>query len=115
MLCFFEIHRTSTTFYFNIRVHSTEFSFGRIFNGIYQFGGSTGSGAGSALSSGNWYSLKIVVQGNKNVELYLNDKKIGIFNAKFTTRGYSGVIVATGYKNVAQFRNFKLAPVITQL
>ena len=114
MLYLFEIHKKSDTLYFYTRVHATEFSFGRIFNGIYQFGAGV-SGAGSAISSGNWYSLRIVVQGNKNVELYLNDKKIGNFNAKFTTRGYGGVIVATGYKNVVQFRNFKLAPVVTQL
>ena len=101
-------------YYFHIRVHTTSFAYGRIFNGIYKLRTSV-SGAGSAISSGKWYSLRIVVQGNKNVDLFLNDKKIGNFNANFTTRGYGGVLVATGFKNVVQFRNFKLAPVITQL
>ena len=72
-------------------------------------------GGNPAISSGNWYSLKIKVEANKDVDLFLNDKNIGHFKAKFTTRGYGGVIVATGYRNVVQFRDFKLAPILTQL
>jgi len=96
------------------RVHSTTFAYGRVFNGAVQFTSSNVVG-NPAISSGNWYTLRIVVQTNKDVELFLNDKKIGSFKAKFTTRGYGGAIVATGYRNVVQFRNFKLSPVITQL
>jgi len=96
------------------RVHDTSFAYGRVFNGELQF--TSGSvGGNPAISSGNWYSLKIVVRPNKNVDLFLNDQKIGNFNAKFTTRGYGGAIVATGYRNVVQFRNFNISPIIKQL
>jgi len=95
------------------RVHSKTFAYGRVFNGEIQFTGSVGGNP--AISSGNWYSLKIVVKANKNVDLFLNDNNIGNFNAKFTTRGYGGFMIATGYRNVVQFRDFNLSPVITPL
>merc|ERR1712218_153913 len=96
------------------RVHQTTFAYGRVFNGAIQV--TSGSvGGNPAISSGNWYSLKIKVQANKDVELFLNDKKIGKFEAKFTTRGYGGAIVATGYRNVVQFRNFELSPILKEL
>ena len=99
---------------FQNRVHSATFAYGRVLNGEIQFT-STGVGGNPAISSGNWYSLKIVVKANKNVDLFLNDKKIGSFVAKFTTRGYGGFMIANGYRNVVQFRDFNLSPVITQL
>ena len=95
-----------------ISVHSTTFGIGRVFNGEIQYSRS-GIGGNPAISSGNWYSLKIKVQANKNVDLFLNGKVIGHFNAKFTTRGYGGAIVANGYSNVVQFRNFKVSPILT--
>ena len=99
---------------FQNRVHSATFAYGRVFNGELQFT-SKSVGGNPAISSGNWYSLKIVVKANKNVELFLNDNNIGNFNAKFTTRGYGGFMIATGYRNVVQFRDFNLSPVITPL
>ena len=85
-----------------------------MFNGVIQFT-SNSQGGNPVISTGNWYSLKILVQTNKNVDLFLNDQKIGSFVAKFTTRGYGGAIVATGYRNVVQFRDFKLSPIIEDL
>jgi len=96
------------------RVQLASFAYGRVFNGELQFT-SMYVGGNPAISSGNWYSLKIVVKANKNVDLFLNDNNIGNFNAKFTTRGYGGFIIATGYRNVVQFRDFNLSPVITPL
>ena len=62
-----------------------------------------------------WYKLQIFVRKSKLVELFMGAKKIGTFTAKFSTRGYGGVIVANGYKNTAQFRNFDVAPILTTL
>ena len=98
--------------YLSIRVHSATFAYGRVFNGELQFT-STSVGGNPAISSGNWYSLKIKVQANKNVDLFLNNKAIGHFKAKFATRGYGGAIFANGYSNVVQFRNFKVSPILT--
>merc|ERR1711909_19405 len=96
------------------RVHDTTFAYGRVFNGVVQF--TSGSfGGNPAISSGNWYTLGITVQTNKAVALFLNGQQIGNFTARFTTRGYGGVLIATGYKNTAQFRNFMISPIITQL
>ena len=95
-----------------ISVHSTTFGIGRVFNGEIQYTRS-GVGGNPAISSGNWYVFKIKVQANKNVDLFLNGKVIGHFNAKFTTWGYGGAIVANGYSNVVQFRNFKVSPILT--
>ena len=57
--------------------------------------------------------MGIVVGTNKKVAFFVNGKKLGEFSAKFTTRGYGGIIVATGYRNVAQFRNFDVSPVLS--
>ena len=96
------------------RVHSATFAYGRVFNGELQFTNNA-VGGNPAISSGNWYSLKIIVKANKNVDLFLNDKSIGHFNAKFTTRGYGGYMIGNGYRNVVQFRDFNLSPVVSQL
>ena len=68
-------------------------------NGEFQFTNPEVEG-NPAISSGNWYSLRIVVKANKNVDLFLNDKKIGNFNAKFTTRGYGGYMIGLVESNI---------------
>ena len=50
------------------------------------------------------------METNKGVDVFVNDVSIGHFTAKFTTRGYGGVILLNGWSNVAQFRNFDISP-----
>ena len=95
------------TFYF--RVYSQSFAYGRVLNGEVQFSGN-GNGGDPPISSGTWNTLRIVVKVNKQVELSCNGIAIGKFNARFSTRGYGGVFVVTGYKNSVQFRNYKVSP-----
>jgi len=96
------------------RVHIRDVLYGRVINGELESNRGTIAG-NPAISSGNWYSLKIVVNEEKKVNIFLNDKEIGSFEATFTTRGYGGLMVATGFRNVVQFRDFNLSPVITEL
>jgi hypothetical protein len=96
------------------RVHSNTFAYGKVNGGIIQF--TSGSvGGNPTIVSGSWYNLKIEVDENKNVNLYLSGKKLGSFKAFFSTRGYGGVIVGTGYKNDVMFRDYDVSPKIKKL
>ena len=99
----------------NFRVHSNTFAYGKIKNGELQF--TSGSvGGNPSIQSGKWYRLKIEVAENRDVKLFLNGVQLGsTFKASFTTRGYGGVLVANGYSNVVQFRNYDVAPQIAEL
>ena len=91
------------------RVHSNSFAYGKVTNGVLQFT-SASAGGNPSITSGKWYSLRIEVSTNKGVRLLLNNNQIGTFNAHFTTRGYGGLIVATGYDNDVLFRDYDVAP-----
>jgi len=96
------------------RVHSNTFAYGKVHAGTIQF--TSGSvGGNPTIVSESWYNLKIEVDENKYVKLYLNGKKIGSFKAFFTTRGYGGAIVATGYQNDVMFRDYDVSPKIKEL
>lgn len=58
----------------------------------------------------NWYELKIKVENNKQVRVYLNNVYKGQFQAYFNTRGFGGVAIANGYLTTMQFRNFQIEP-----
>lgn len=97
------------------RVHSTTTVFGSIKNGVLAIAGTITNDP--PIQSRKWYNLKIEVSTNKNVNVFLNGVRLNkfvkpSFKAFFTTRGYGGVIVANGYKNVVQFRNFDVAPIL---
>jgi len=96
------------------RVHSNTFAYGKVNAGTIQFT-SGNVGGNPAIVSERWYNLKIVVDESKNVILYLNGKKLGSFKAFFSTRGYGGAIVASGYKNDVMFRNYDVSPKIKGL
>jgi len=95
------------------RVHSNTFTHGKVDGGTIQFTGSVGGNP--TIVSESWYNLKIEVDESKKVKFYLNDKILGSFTASFSTRGYGGVIVATGYKNDVMFRDYDVSPKIKEL
>ena len=57
-----------------------------------------------------WYNLRIEVDNNKNVKVFLNNVLKGSFTAYFNTRGFGGVAVANGYSTTCQFRDFEIEP-----
>jgi len=65
-----------------------------------------------AVKLREWYNFKVVVLPNKTVTVKLNDQVLGSFKAYFSTRGYGGVIGATGFNSVLQFRNFDVSPIL---
>jgi len=96
------------------RVHSNTFAHGKVYGGTIQFTDG-GVGGNPTIVSESWYNLKIKVDESKRVKFYLNDKMLGSFTASFSTRGYGGVIVATGYKNDVMFRDYDVSPKIKEL
>ena len=65
------------------------------------------------IDGNNWNFFKLRVDDNKNVNAYLDDGKMGTFEAHFNTRGVGGVLVENGFNNIAEFRNFDIGPVIS--
>ena len=59
----------------------------------------------------NWYNLKIQVENNKNVKIYLDGQLKGQFTAIFNTRGAGGVAIPNGYSTIMKFRNFQISPI----
>ena len=51
----------------------------------------------------------------KNINAYIDEKLVGSFIGKFVTRGFGGVLAENGFNNVAEFRNFDIAPIIPNL
>ena len=90
-------------------MHSNSFAHGKVSKGVLQFASASAGGNPSIISS-QWYNLKIEVSTDKTVRLFLNNNQIGTFKAYFTTRGYGGLIVATGYDNDVLFRDYDVAP-----
>lgn len=64
------------------------------------------------VESGKWYNFKIEVSPKKEVRVYLDDELLGSFQAYFTTRGSGGALVANGFNNVAEFRNYDVSPIL---
>ena len=62
------------------------------------------------LSGNGWHIFRLSVNANKDVNAYINGKKVGSFHAYFTSRGFGGVLVANGFNNVAEFRDFDISP-----
>ena len=63
-----------------------------------------------SLSARGWHSLKLSLSRGGDADVYVNDQKIGSFHSTFTTRGFGGVLVRNGFDNIAEFRNFDIAP-----
>ena len=60
----------------------------------------------------NWNFIKLVVGADKIVNAYVNGRHIRTFEAHFTTRGFGGVLAENGFNNIAEFRNFDIAPIM---
>ena len=65
------------------------------------------------VSGNDWHELQIRISLSKKVMAYLDGKVMGSFIAKFSTRGFGGVLAANGFNTVAEFRNFDVAPIIS--
>ena len=50
-----------------------------------------------------------------NINAYIDEKLVGSFKGKFETRGFGGVLAENGFTNVAEFRNFDIAPIVPNL
>ena len=51
----------------------------------------------------------------KNINAYIDERFVGSFKGQFVTRGFGGVLAENGFNNVAEFRNFDIAPIIPNL
>ena len=51
----------------------------------------------------------------KNINAYIDEKLVGSFKGQFVTRGFGGVLAENGFTNVAEFRNFDIAPIVPNL
>ena len=60
--------------------------------------------------------MKLVVNEEcnecNNIRAYIDNRLVGSFKAHFRTRGRGGVLAENGFNNIAEFRNFDIAPVI---
>ena len=59
-----------------------------------------------------WNFVKLVVGADKSVNAYVNGRLIKTFEAHFTTRGFGGVLAENSFNNIAEFRNFDIAPIL---
>ena len=64
------------------------------------------------LSGNGWNFFELFVDENGDVDAHINGLKHGNFHSHFTPRGFGGVLVANGYNNVAEFRNFDISPIL---
>jgi len=74
------------------------------------------------IQTNSWNSLRLTVNEKspadpnlKNINAYIDEKLVGSFIGKFVTRGFGGVLAENGFNNVAEFRNFDIAPIIPNL
>ena len=67
----------------------------------------------------NWNALKLIVNDEcnncKNVDVFVDGLQVGSFEAHFATRGFGGVLAENGFNNIAEFREFDIAPIIPDL
>ena len=71
------------------------------------------------IQTNSWNFLKLTVsekdeacQNCQNIDAYIDDRKVGSFEGRFTTRGFGGVLAENGNNNIAEFRNFDIAPIV---
>ena len=57
---------------------------------------------------GVWFTVRVVVNSDKSVNIFFNDALLTSLTAHFDTRGRGGVMTANGYENIIQFREFSL-------
>jgi len=92
------------------RIHVPDTRYGSVRNGV--LGGLTNLSNNPPVESKKWYNFKIEVSPKKEVKVFLDDKLLGSFKASFTTRGSGGALVANGFNNVAEFRNYDVSPIL---
>jgi len=91
------------------RVHDDSYGYGKHINGKHHHYNSAKNNA--PIVTKKWYSLKIEVAANKNVKVFMDRQLLGSFTAYFPTKGYGGVAVWNGYKNVGQFKHFNISAI----
>jgi len=74
------------------------------------------------IQMNSWNSLRLTVNEKSidfpdltNINAYIDKKLVGSFKGQFVTRGFGGVLAENGFNNVAEFRNFDIAPTIPNL
>ena len=51
----------------------------------------------------------------KSINAFIDEKLVGSFKGQFVTRGFGSVLAENGFNNVAEFRNFDIAPIVPNL
>ena len=94
---------------FIFRPHSSSscFQTGYTVNGVPTFKNAISAACPgqNAPKGGQWFDARVEVN-NKKAKIYLAGKLVREFTAHYPAKGQGGVLVANGYKNIAQFRNF---------
>jgi len=74
------------------------------------------------IQTNSWNSLRLAVNQKrpdipdlKNINAFIDEKIVGSFKGQFPTRGFGGVLAENGYNNLAEFRNFDIAPIVPNL
>jgi len=74
------------------------------------------------IQTNSWNSLRLAVNDKrsdipdlKNINAFIDEKIVGSFKGQFQTRGFGGVLAENGYNNLAEFRNFDIAPIVPNL
>ena len=96
------------------RPHSVSdcFQTGYVLNGQLKWDGAISSTCPNGPPKGaEWFHVKLTVSTaspSNEVKLYLKGALVRSWNPHFPVKSLGGVLVANGYKNVIQFREFKI-------
>ena len=55
-----------------------------------------------------WFNVLVEVSSDGIVEIFLNGDLVNSQTSHFNIKGRGGVVVANGYQNIMQFRDFSL-------
>ena len=100
--------------FFVFRPHSTSgcFQTGYVLKGSLKWDGSISSNCPNGPPrEGVWFTVKLVVH-RSSASIYLDGEYVISFKAHFAAKGQGGVVVATGYKSIIQFKNYQLRPTL---
>ena len=92
------------------RPHSKSgcFQTGYVLNGVPKFdGGISSTCPNGPPKGGKWFTARVEVRG-VSASIYRDGLNVRSTKTRFPAKGRGGVIVANGYKNIIQFRNFRL-------
>jgi TPR repeat protein len=85
---------------------------GSVIDGELNWTNKVSSSCNGPLSSETWFTVKVVVQEDKDtVEIYFNEKLMtNTQKMNLPRHAGAGVIVANGYENTIRFRNLEVVP-----